>query len=66
MTALAAFILNKKEISGQSAAARKAGGILSRSRQESDQREKQQSGKEPGESLPDRSRKSAAAIMAVL
>ena len=66
VTALAAFILNKKEISGQSAAARKAGGILSGSRQESDQREKQQSGKEPGESLPDRSRKSAAAIMAVL
>ena len=66
VTALAAFLLNKKEISGQSAAARKAGGILSGSRQESDQREKQQSGKEPGESLPDRSRKSAAAIMAVL
>lgn len=66
VTALAAFLLNKKEISGQSAAARKAGGILSGSRQESDQREKQQNGKEPGESLPDRSRKSAAAIMAVL
>ena len=66
VTALAAFLLNKKEISGQSAAARKAGGILSGSRQESDQKEKQQSGKEPGESLPDRSRKSAAAMMAVL
>ena len=65
VTALAAFILNKKEISGHSAQP-KAGGILSGSRQESDQREKQQSGKEPGESLPDRSRKSAAAIMAVL
>ena len=61
VTALAAFLFKiKKEISGQSAAARKAGGILSGSRQESDQREKQQSGKEPGESLPDRSRKSAA------
>ncbi len=38
VTALAAFLLNKKEISGQSAAARKAGGILSGSRQESEAR----------------------------
>ncbi|MFR5714501.1 MAG: citrate transporter [Clostridium sp.] len=58
VTALAAFLLNKKEISGQSAATRKAGGILSGSRQESDQKEKQQSGKEPGEPS-DRSRKPA-------